>query len=175
EWDAEKIRVICLWAEKQIMSIRPSRRGAPDKFGMIDFREVWNNMKQRACLPPAGITAGHLAPSIMWEIWTARNKLVFSNQRLEAEDSLSRAISMAREWQEGEAPKENRRKTTIPHQVIAVGTTLKTDAAWSRSYSRAGLGWVVQQLGSTSTFTVVEENVSSPLLAEGLALREGLQ
>ncbi|CAN6867135.1 unnamed protein product, partial [Brassica oleracea] len=142
---------------------------------MIDFREVWNNMKQRACLPPAGITAGHLAPSIMWEIWTARNKLVFSNQRLEAEDSLSRAISMAREWQEGEAPKENRRKTTIPHQVIAVGTTLKTDAAWSRSYSRAGLGWVVQQLGSTSTFTVVEENVSSPLLAEGLALREGLQ
>ena len=83
-----------------------------DSRGIIELRELWNYVKTKPCLPPTGITSGHLAPWIMWEIWTARNKLVFSNLRGETGESLSRAIRMAREWQEGQT-KETQTRCTI--------------------------------------------------------------
>lgn len=146
-----------------------------DSRGMIELRELWNYVKTKPCLPPTGITSGHLAPWIMWEIWTARNKLVFSNLRGETGESLSRAIRMAREWQEGQTKETQTRRTSQPKVIIDTGTILRTDAAWNEESSRAGLGWILTQDEITSSLAIIAENVPSPLMAEGLALREALQ
>ncbi|KAH0933015.1 hypothetical protein HID58_010132 [Brassica napus] len=146
-----------------------------DSRGMIELRELWNYVKTKPCLPPTGITSGHLAPWIMWEIWTARNKLVFSNLRGETGESLSRAIRMAREWQEGQTKETQTRRTSQPKVIIDTGTILRTDAAWNEESSRAGLGWILTQDAITSSLAIIAENVPSPLMAEGLALREALQ
>ncbi|XP_019092384.1 PREDICTED: uncharacterized protein LOC109129176 [Camelina sativa] len=44
------------------------------------------------CLPPTGINLGPLAPWILWMIWTARNRLLFSKERTLASDALTMAI-----------------------------------------------------------------------------------
>ena len=148
--------------------------GDIDLSGMVDLRETWNLIRAKPCLPPTGISRCHLAPWIMWEIWTARNKLMFSNLILKTEDSLSRAIMMAREWQDGQVTTEKTKRMSRPHPQATFQTTLKTDAAWNATSRRAGMGWTLTQNDETASFAAIENNVSSPLLAEGLALREAL-
>ena len=106
----------------------------------------------------------------MWEIWIARNKLVFSNLRGETGESLARAIRMAQEWQDGQIKEIQARHTIQPKAIIDTGTTLRTDAAWNEESSRAGLGWILtQKKKATSSLAMNAENVPSPLMAEGLA------
>ncbi|KAG5388390.1 hypothetical protein IGI04_029931 [Brassica rapa subsp. trilocularis] len=149
--------------------------GEVDFSGMIDLREFWNHVKTRQCLPPTGIAAVHLAPWIMWGLWTARNKLVFSNIRVETEDSLTKVIVMAREWQDGQVKLSKAHKKRLPQQGSASDTILRSDAAWNVVTARAGLGWVLTHNDISSSYSLVENNVLSPLMAEGLALREALQ
>ncbi|KAG5381613.1 hypothetical protein IGI04_033083 [Brassica rapa subsp. trilocularis] len=178
DWDLRKIREICPDAEEQILQIKTSKKGAEDKLCWMgtkdDLRETWNLIRSKPCLPPTGISRCHLAPWIMWEVWTARNKLMFSNLILKTEDSLSRAIMMAREWQDGQVTTEKTKRMSRPHPQATFQTTLKTDAAWNATSRRAGMGWTLTQNDETASFAAIENNVSSPLLAEGLALREAL-
>uniref|UniRef100_A0A0D3DUX0 RNase H type-1 domain-containing protein n=1 Tax=Brassica oleracea var. oleracea TaxID=109376 RepID=A0A0D3DUX0_BRAOL len=52
---------------------------------------------------------------------------------------------------------------------------LSIDAAWNAGTGQAGLGWVLTQTEATSSFSKIAKKVPSPLMAEGLALREALQ
>lgn len=85
----------------------------------------------RPFLPPTGITKCHLAPWIMWEIWTARNKFLFSNLMVKTEDSLSRSIVMAREWQNRQVATIAKQRTCRPQPYATSEITLKTDTAWN--------------------------------------------
>ncbi|CAG7882731.1 unnamed protein product, partial [Brassica rapa] len=91
-WDREKIqRLLPQWT-KTIMTIKPSITGAPDK-------QVWlSTPSGESCLPPTGIVSGQLAPWILWQIWCARNQLVFEGKTTSAEETMTKAMSMAREW-----------------------------------------------------------------------------
>uniref|UniRef100_A0A0D3B6R4 RNase H type-1 domain-containing protein n=2 Tax=Brassica oleracea TaxID=3712 RepID=A0A0D3B6R4_BRAOL len=60
-------------------------------------------------------------------------------------------------------------------QPSQVDSILKTDAAWSVSASRAGLRWIISRNANTTTYSRIENNVSSPLMAESLAMREAIQ
>lgn len=150
-----------------------------DLSGMIDLRNLWNLVRTKTCLPPTGITSGILAPWIFWELWTARNKLIFSNLRLEPEESLSRAIRMTREWQDGQEKVIHSCRPKVPIPIISTDNVLRTDAAWCERSKRAGLGRVLLQQHvqeeRVSNFVTGAEHVPSPLMAEGMALREALQ
>ena len=52
---------------------------------------------------------------------------------------------------------------------------LRSDAAWNETLSRAGLGWILTQNDVSTSFSRLENNVPSPLMAEGLALQETIQ
>lgn len=60
-----------------------------------------------------------------------------------------------------------------PHMDAPAGAlTVRSDAAWRMSDNTAGLGWCFLTPSSTMEFQKRMDYVSSPLMAEGLALRE---
>ena len=133
-------------------------------------------------LPPSGIRIGSLFPWICWSIWISRNHKIFQKRSFEAKEVLSKAISDAREWQSEQEQEINKAnlpsKPTPPTQAVAFDTVIvHTDAAWRERQNRF-LDWPgffsdcernILMKGSTS-----EDFVPSPLVAEGLAIREAL-
>lgn len=87
----------------------------------------------------------------------------------------------AREWQEAQkAPGSTGLRGQKAH-VSSGGplrnvTSVKTDAAWRKVEKVAGLSWIFSSLpvGVVSRFSACCENVSSPLMAECLAIRSAL-
>lgn len=58
----------------------------------------WEHVKTKGCLPPVEIAKGPLAPWIMWSLWISRNKLVFMDRAITADETLTTAITLAKEW-----------------------------------------------------------------------------
>lgn len=48
-------------------------------------------------LPPSGLANGPLFPWICWTIWTTRNQQIFENRVITVEETLSKAICLAKE------------------------------------------------------------------------------
>ena len=53
--------------------------------------------------------------------------------------------------------------------------TIRSDAAWSSDANKAGLGWVILSNAGNSSFKKPVKRVATPLMAEGLALREAVR
>ena len=121
----------------------------------IDFRSLWCSVISRKNLPPTGVSEGQLAPWILWSIWTARNNVVFNDKPLSATETLSRAITLAREWGDCQT-KTPAPKHRLPISlVIQPGCALiKSDAAWNENLNIAGLGWTVDSQNRSSSFSV---------------------
>lgn len=51
---------------------------------------------------------------------------------------------------------------------------IRTDAAWRKEDKKAGLGWTVQTTSVCLQEKKAVQHVASPLMAEGLAIREAL-
>ncbi|KAL0747985.1 hypothetical protein Bca101_029987 [Brassica carinata] len=66
--------------------------------GSIDLRSNWSSLCSRKSLPPTGVSTGALAPWITWQLWLARNKLVFEGKIITVEETISRASACAQEW-----------------------------------------------------------------------------
>ncbi|KAL0647001.1 hypothetical protein Bca4012_045292 [Brassica carinata] len=119
--------------------------------------------------------SGQLAPWILWQIWCARNQLVFEGKSITEEVCLTKAITSAKEWTscQDKTPPPPRKTPprTRPEQNCSV---LNTDAAWRATNLTAGLGWTVKTREGTAEFTKPCRFVGSALIAEGLALREAL-
>ncbi|XP_018443423.2 uncharacterized protein LOC108815278 [Raphanus sativus] len=131
------------------------------------------------CLPPTGITSD-LVSWLLWGIWNARNLLVFENRAIPAKRSMEIAIGAAREWllaqnQAATLPKQAPPRFDQPPSRLDI-TLCNSDAAWSASSMQAGLGWhfVDDQASALEQGSCVLQRVSSPLMAEALAMREAV-
>ncbi|XP_022568759.2 uncharacterized protein LOC111211768 [Brassica napus] len=143
--------------------------------GSIDLRNNWSSFCSRKSLPPTGVSTGALAPWITWQLWLARNKLVFEGKIITVEETISRASACAQEWISCQDQVKNA-KQTIPtrsplHPECAL---VRTDAAWSETLKIAGLGWTTRRQERDFPFATTVHHVESPLAAEGLAMREAL-
>ncbi|KAG2247845.1 hypothetical protein Bca52824_087473 [Brassica carinata] len=121
-------------------------------------------MATAICLPPTGI-AGNLTSWLLWNIWTSRNLLVFENKVVIAKVAVGKAILSAREWLAAQVttppPARITHPTETPPSLDTDVIWCNTDAAWAASNLRAGAGWSLTR-------------VSSPLMAEALAMREAV-
>lgn len=144
--------------------------------GLIDLNDVWLDLCGKSCLPPTGVVTTQLAPWIIWQIWIARNQLIFNGKSYTEEETLTKAVTLAREWQNAQDPKlpSKQRINTTPSSTPAQCPILNTDAAWRASSNLAGFGWTLRDSTGSSSFTGYERFVGSALVAEGLALREAL-
>lgn len=164
----------CLFAE-QVWRSAPFVTTV-ESSGLIDLKSVWLNLCGRSCLPPTGLISGHLAPWILWQIWCSRNQFIFEGRTVSAEETLTKAISLAREWTSSQEKQKRPtpRKTPPQEPTPRNCTIVNTDAAWRATSLIAGLGWTVKNQGGSSCFKVAARDVGSVLIAEGLALREAL-
>ena len=139
-----------------------------DYSGTVDLRSEWHSLCTRKKLPPTGLSSGALAPWILWQLWKARNSLIFKDKGFSATEVISMAIAAAREWNDNQhkTPVLSRSQPirTIPQERCVL---VRSDAAWSEANNIAGLGWIVKSQSS-------RRFVGSPLVAEGLALREAV-
>ncbi|CAA7062300.1 unnamed protein product [Microthlaspi erraticum] len=139
------------------------------------------------CLPPTGIGEGPIFPWIVWAIWIARkNQLIFENCRQSQEETLTKALVAAREWQS--AQHQIKRKEQNQSQAgrrdfsrgnltrNRRGTTCKTDAAWRGDNKSAGFGWVFYNTMPDQREELIQQgegatsHIRSPVMAEGMAM-----
>ncbi|CAG7886608.1 unnamed protein product, partial [Brassica rapa] len=124
-----------------------------------------------------------ILPWICWSLGTARNTLIFENRQITQEEVATKGMRLAREWCLAQKPKGqgenlspgNRKQKARP--IADTQTPIcRSDAAWDKASNKAGLAWIIsgadnniKKQGSTH-----QEHVSSPLVAEALALRLGI-
>ncbi|XP_018510447.2 uncharacterized protein LOC108869886 [Brassica rapa] len=168
-WEAVPLRqAIPISAEDTITSM------------MVKFRRA-------LCLPPTGVQ-NPILPWILWSIWTARNKLLFEDRNMPPEEIASGGIRLAREWNQAQEPKNSPKKSVSAPEVSIDGRTTSrnhsgdsaiictTDASWDATSKRAGLAWIFKESNGTiaTQGSEIQHSVSSPLMAEALAIRSSL-
>ncbi|KAF2547276.1 hypothetical protein F2Q70_00019745 [Brassica cretica] len=139
------------------------------------------------CLPPTGVQ-NPILPWIFWSIWTARNKLLFENRNMLPEEVVTGGIRLAREWNQAQKPM-NLPKTPVNAPEGSSGgratsrnlsdnsaITCTTDASWDATSKRAGLAWIFRENNRSiaTQGSEIQHSVSSPLMAEALAIRSTL-
>ncbi|KAF3488388.1 hypothetical protein F2Q69_00056334 [Brassica cretica] len=151
----------------------------PDFATAASLHDCFAFMSTLLCLPPTGISS-NLSPWILWGIWTSRNLILFENKSVTARSMVVNAVVAAREWLLAQvvnttksSPTQTGNETppTNPDVIYC-----NTDAAWSVS-RRAGLGWCFKNAahGVYSEGSRAIDHISSPLMAEALAMREAMQ
>ena len=137
-------------------------------------------MSNLICLPPTGISS-NLSPWLLWGIWTNRNALLFDNRAVSAKSTMEKSVSSVREWIAAQATAPRPTKSPAQHRPQAPVRTdivrCNTDAAWSGTTLRAGIGWHFDDpvSGSHTEGARSLELISSPLMAEALAMREAIR
>ena len=132
-----------------------------------------------SCLPPSGVTID-LFPWLCWCLWTARNSRIFENVNLSAIEIGSKAVRLAREWQIAQPLKpEHRALQPISRRSATNNVDMvicHSDASWSSHTKAAGCGWWFSDTAGTKLGqgSSTEQHVSSPLMAEAIAVREAL-
>ncbi|XP_033145237.1 uncharacterized protein LOC117133344 [Brassica rapa] len=148
------------------------------------FTTVITKFREAICLPPSGIT-GNVLPWICWAIWTSRNALVFENRTFTPEETATKGLASAKEWNlaqqkptaltSHQQPETETTSAPTSHQLRTT-VTCNTDAAWDKDRKKAGLAWTLSgsSLPITMKGTLVKDFIGSPLVAEALAVREAL-
>ncbi|KAJ0240555.1 Ribonuclease H domain-containing protein [Hirschfeldia incana] len=143
------------------------------------LHDAFQLMSTMVSLPPIGVPLG-LTSWLLWNIWIARNLLTFENRQTTAASVVSKACSSGREWLQAQVPKTTQQQPALLEfetPLVRTDVTLcNSDAAWSSVTHRAGLGWyITNQDGEViQEHSHAMEHVSSPLIAEALALRDAV-
>lgn len=144
----------------------------------LNFQEGWERARKIHSLPPMGIEAGTLAASIIWSLWRSRNQLIFEKRSFSPAETIQKAITDAREWISAQPPPIQKQPIPLirlePSPRNPDLCSIFTDAAWNASSGIAGLGWIIDDMVSSSQHSAVETSVSSPLMAETLAVRSAM-
>ncbi|RID64856.1 hypothetical protein BRARA_D00096, partial [Brassica rapa] len=130
-------------------------------------------------LPPVGLDAGTLSAWIVWSIWLSRNQLLFQHRSFTLEETITKAVTDAREWTLAQnhtntASPPTRMINLEPNPNRPNHLSIYTDAAWNPSTDGAGFGWMIDDPITPSQHSATETFVSSPLMAEALALRQAI-
>ncbi|KAF2565657.1 hypothetical protein F2Q68_00024691 [Brassica cretica] len=160
DWDHWKLELVLPFHKYQVLQIKPSLCNASDEL-------VWLKT-----------ASGTLPAWICWNLWISRNQLTFQSRTFSPMETLSKAIKEARDWSLAQLPHP---KPQTGHPSIAQDpindpsqACMYTDAAWNPLSKRAGLGWIIDDSGSTTTYSATSPFVASPLIAETLALRAAM-
>ena len=142
-----------------------------------------NGEIQKSHLSPTNRNHRIILPWICWALCTARNLLIFEQKKLTVEEIAAKGLRLAKEWNNAQSS-SNQIKKSLPDtsqqrsmrnstEAIAI---CKTDAAWSKDTNKAGLGWIITGLPNQQIHkgAAPQDLVSTPLVAEALALRLGI-
>ncbi|CAA7044065.1 unnamed protein product [Microthlaspi erraticum] len=174
---AENLFFQCPFAQK-VWSLDPLKSPiSPSQEN--NFTRSLVNAKTMICLPPTGFHLGPIFPWLVWAIWTARNYLVFEDRPFSPENTIHKALSEAKEWQNAQSNIDTTKPHTRnqkPHRIYEDSVTCFTDGAWSLDTGIAGAGWIFLdslgvELGSGQS---AEKFVLSPTMAEALSIRYAL-
>ncbi|KAL0727310.1 hypothetical protein Bca4012_023403 [Brassica carinata] len=126
-------------------------------------------------LPPTGITVP-LWPWILWNLWKARNKLVFENKDFSAQEIITKSIKDAKEWSAAQAEHGDGSRLTDSAGAVPGVMICNVDAAWNAATRQCGIGGVfsgdVEHVLPTTT--EVFSHVSSALMAEAIAVHRAV-
>ncbi|KAL0796126.1 hypothetical protein Bca101_067503 [Brassica carinata] len=154
------------------------------------FQDMIIAFRSMVCLPPSGISR-NILPWICWALWTARNTQIFEAKIQSAEEVSTRGLRLAQEWivAQGNLEQKEQRirslsgaKGDTDYRRSSSGNNTgstsicRTDAALDKTSKRAGLAWIISNGPNTEAMqgSLTEDRVSSPIVAEALALRSGL-
>lgn len=174
--DALHVLVNCPFAAK-VWNLAP----VTHKQGISSTNSMMNLLleaRKMITLPPSGITTTPLYPWIFWFLWKTRNQRIFNDRRFSEEETLIKAITEARSWQEaqqllptqkspplspGEAP-----SSSVPCCCV--------DAAWSASSEIGGWGWICRDpMGLVLLHeSSGQRHIASALIAEASGLRSAM-
>lgn len=159
------------------VALRPSpTMGSPE--------DIVKNGAKYTPLPPVGLTSP-IWPWVMWNLWKARNKLIFENRSFTAREIALKSVQDAKEWNnvqvENMGPKLTAQSQlrTQPQALRSPPTfspdilVCSVDAAWDVNTGRCGIGGVLSGSMERPGHNLSEAHsyVSSALMAEAIAVR----
>ncbi|XP_024007904.1 uncharacterized protein LOC112083915 [Eutrema salsugineum] len=114
-------------------------------------------------LPPSGLPAASLPSWICWNLWTARNRRIFSDTVFSEQEVLTKAISDARIWQTAQETTHLSKCTPSgePPTIVLANISCSVDAAWDATSQSCGLGIVfnLREENQTLTFSSSRRHV----------------
>ncbi|KAF2554327.1 hypothetical protein F2Q68_00037097 [Brassica cretica] len=144
------------------------------------FREAIQSSFTKVNLPPTG-SSSNMCPWICWGLWTGRNQLLFDNRQASPAEILTKAISLLKEWEAAQGLVPSLPTSTAiqnPIQITSTAVILcNMYAAWNKDSKSAGLAWIfTDQTGQElNRGCLYQDHVSSPLMAESLAVRAAIE
>ncbi|VVA91847.1 unnamed protein product [Arabis nemorensis] len=95
-------------------------------------------------LPPTRIALSPLFPWVIWSLWYTRNQKIFENRMHSEQDTVSKALREAREWQStqigAKCEQDPRLSTNLVCALRDDTFVIHTDGAWKEETLLAGLG-----------------------------------
>ena len=138
-------------------------------------------------LPPTGLNAP-LWPWVVWNLWKARNKLVFENRAFTAQEIVLKSTKDAKEWNDAQSVQK---ATTLnnfspyrppvcsscpPPTFPADILVCNVDAAWNAVSGACGIGGIYSgdNVRNLPNVSEAHSHVSSALVAEALAVHRAV-
>ncbi|KAF3521414.1 hypothetical protein F2Q69_00046585 [Brassica cretica] len=143
------------------------------------FFEKLQFSKHQPPLPPYGFT-GNAFPWICWTLWTSQNQLMFENRSQSATEAFSKALGSLKEWEAAQPTTQESKQNYSPRCHASTENSMEifcnTDASWKGGIQSAGLAWIFTDPASKELHrgSAAQDFVSSPCMAEALAIREAL-
>ncbi|KAG7578550.1 Zinc knuckle CX2CX4HX4C [Arabidopsis thaliana x Arabidopsis arenosa] len=135
-------------------------------------------------LPPSGLSLTPIYPWILWNLWIARNQLLFEDRFFSEDETLLKAIQEAKNWQSAQLDSVPLETSLSRHAAELYEPThsdinticLESDAAWNENAFTCGLGWIGRTFSGSPVFkgTRFTPHVSSTLTGEALAVSAAL-
>ncbi|CAA7020449.1 unnamed protein product [Microthlaspi erraticum] len=143
------------------------------------FPVTLTSSKDWISLPPTGVGNGPLFPWICWSLWKSRNFSLFEDRQFSPEDTMSKAIREAIEWQQAQYPsKTNQKRSNLATKTATNPNafTCFTDGAWCKDTCIGGAGWIFfdKEGNEQHRDQSAERFVSSSLMAKAMAIRSAL-
>ncbi|CAE5958563.1 unnamed protein product [Arabidopsis arenosa] len=144
-----------------------------------NFQSLLTKALQSLSLPPTGLFLSPLAPWLLWNLWKARNYLIFEDRHFSAKDIIIKSLTEAKAWQAAQLslPKQSTTKAVQgARQENTEAVKCFVDAAWHATTGVCGQGWIIYDPSGNAPlrFSDSQHFVASALTAEALALRNAL-